>query len=82
MTTLNIRQKLHNYLEIADDKKVNAIYTILEEDIEGSSIEYSQELKNELDKRFEDLKSGKAIAISAEESKKRIEEITKATGKK
>ena len=82
MTTLNIRQKLHNYLEIADDKKVNAIYTILEEDIEGYSIEYSQELKNELDKRFEDLKSGKAIAISAEESKKRIEEITKVTGKK
>lgn len=77
MTTLSIRQKLHNYLEIADDKKVKAIYTILEEDIEESSIEYSQELKDELDKRFEDLKSGKAIAISAEESKKRIEEIMK-----
>lgn len=75
IATLGIRQKLHNYLEIADDKKVDAIFTILEEDIEESSVTYSDELKKELDKRHEDLKSGKAKSISAKNSKRRIEKI-------
>lgn len=75
MTIPGIRQKLHNYLEIADDKKVEAIFTILEEEIEESSIEYSDKLKKELDTRYEDLKSGKAKVISAKESKRRIEKI-------
>lgn len=82
MNTLGIRQKLHSYLEIADDKKVEAIFTILEEDIEESSIEYSDELKKELDKRHEDLKSGKAKAISAKDSKRRIEKIMELSHKK
>lgn len=51
------------------------MYTILEADIDGFSQGYSDELKKELDKRLEDLKSGKSKSISAEESKKRIEEI-------
>jgi hypothetical protein len=41
MTTSSIRQRLHNYLELADYKKVKAMYTILEEDIEEFSVEYS-----------------------------------------
>lgn len=81
MTTTSIRQKLHSYLELADDKKVKAMYTILEEDIEDLTIEYPDELKNELDKRLEDLKSGKSKSISAKESKKRINKIMQS-GKK
>lgn len=82
MTTAAIRQKLHNYLEVADGKKVKAMYAMLEEDIEESSVEYSDELKNELDKRFEDLQNGKVKSISAAESKKRIEKIMKSSRKK
>lgn len=81
MTTSSIRQKLHSYLELADDKKVKAMYTILEEDIEDLTIEYPDELKNELDKRLENLKSGKSKSISAKESKKRINKIMQS-GKK
>lgn len=43
MTNTAIRQKLHNYLEIADDKKLEAIYTIMENEIEESSITYTDE---------------------------------------
>jgi hypothetical protein len=39
MTTDTIRQQLHNsYLEIADDKKVKAFYTLMKEDIEESGV--------------------------------------------
>lgn len=81
MTTTSIRQKLHSYLEVADDKKIKAMYIMLEDDIEEFSFEYSDELKNELDKRLEDLKSGKSKTISAEDSKKRIDKIIQS-GKK
>jgi hypothetical protein len=34
MTAIAIRKKLVNYMKIADEKKVKAIYALLEEDIE------------------------------------------------
>jgi hypothetical protein len=48
MSTATIRQKLHSHLEIADDKKVKAIYAIMENEIEGSALEYSDEIKKNL----------------------------------
>jgi hypothetical protein len=78
MTTAIIKQKLHNYLEVADSKKLKALYTIIEDIVEDSSPEYSKELKADLNKRTTDLKLGKAKTISASESKKRIQEIIRA----
>jgi putative addiction module component (TIGR02574 family) len=75
MNTNVIRQKLHSYLEVADDKKVHAIYSMIEEEVEGSSVDYSDELKAELDNRFENYQAGKIKALTAEESKKRIQDI-------
>lgn len=37
--------------------------------------EYSDELKEELDKRYEDIVSGSAKLVTPEESKKRIDNI-------
>ena len=36
MTTAAIRQQLHQYIEISDDKKVEALYTLLQNDMETS----------------------------------------------
>ena len=58
------------------------MYIMLEEYFEESTVEYSDDLKKELDKRFADLKSGKAKSISTEEHKKIIEKIIKASHKK
>ncbi len=51
MDTSTIRQHLHNYLEVADDKKINAIYTMVEDEIKETIVEYSLEFKSELDSR-------------------------------
>lgn len=63
MDTATIRQQLHSYLEVADEKKINAIYTMVEDDIKENIIEYSPELKAELDSRVNYyLKGGKMIS--------------------
>lgn len=82
MTTSGIRQKLHSYLEVADDKKIKVMYVMLQEDIEESAVEYSDDFKKELDSRYAGYKSGKEKVISATQSKKRIQNLLKSRGKK
>lgn len=82
MDTAAIRQQLHNYLEVADDKKIKALYTIIKKDIQQIEFEYPDELKDELDKHYAEYKNGTAEMVTASESKSRIEEILKAGRKK
>ena len=82
MNTAAIRQKLHSYLEVADDKKVKAIYAIMENEIEESSVEYSDDFKAELDRRYAEYKSGKSKIVTAQESKRRIQRIVKSARNK
>jgi hypothetical protein len=81
MNTAAIRQELHNYLEVAEDKKVKAIYTMMQESIKESAVDYSDEFKAELDGRNESYKNGTAKMITAQESKKRIQKIINANRK-
>ena len=75
MSTEEIREKLHQLIETIEDKKAEAIYTLFEDDIEQQDeLEYSDEFKAELDKRFEYYKGGGKM-ISAEEADKQIKEI-------
>ena len=80
MTTSAIKQKLHNYLETADDKKVRAIYTLCEEEIAVEESKYTDDFKAELDSRTADYKSGKAKLVTSKESKRRIEQLLKSRG--
>jgi len=81
MTTVAIRKKLVDYLQVADDKKVKAMYALLEDEIEQEELEYSDEFKIELDKRYAGYKSGNVKMITAAESKKRVQKILKASRK-
>jgi hypothetical protein len=77
MTTVAIRKKLTDYLKVADEKKIKAIYALVEDEIDQFELEYSDELKVELDTRLNDYnKSGKMITAAA--AKKQIDQILKA----
>lgn len=68
MTTAAIREKLHEYINFADDKKVKAIYTMVEEEIiERLDLWEDQAFVKELDKRMADLESGKIKCSTLEE---------------
>ena len=76
MNTANIRQQLHGYLEIADDKKINSIYTMVEDEIKETIVEYTPEFKSELDKRVNYYLNGGEM-VSPAEMNKRLQAIRK-----
>jgi len=55
MTTTQTKQKLHQYIDTAEDKKLKAIYTLLENDIEEIYM-LSDEQKEMLKLSDEDIK--------------------------
>jgi hypothetical protein len=73
MNTSTIRQKLYEYIRVADDKKIKAIYTIIESDV-NESYEWwnDKDLVAELNSRSVGLKSGKNRGFSWEEVKKEL----------
>jgi hypothetical protein len=73
MTAITIRQKLYDYIRVAEDRKVKAIYTMLEDEIE-EIYDYWND-KNfvaELNKRSADYKSGKVKDMSWDKVKAQI----------
>jgi hypothetical protein len=73
MDTSTIRQRLYDYIKVADDKKIKAIYTIIESDINKMDEWWNDEnLIAGLDKRSSDLKSGKDLGVSWEELKNEL----------
>jgi hypothetical protein len=82
MNTATIRQKLHEYISTADDKKVKAIYTIIESDL-NEIYEWwdDKDLIAELDSRSDDLKTGKDKGYQWEEAKQEILKGRKTPGR-
>jgi putative addiction module component (TIGR02574 family) len=86
MTTKDIRQKLHEYIDSASDKKVKAFYVIVEDEIDDT---YENPLEDpsfvaEMDRRYEQYKADPSIGIPLEEVEKKARQLrTKAkAGKK
>jgi hypothetical protein len=68
MTSTAIRERLYDYIRIADDKKLKAIYWMLEDDI-SEKVEWWREhaFTKELDKDFDAWKIGKEKAYTLSE---------------
>lgn len=82
MTTTAIRKKLVDYLKTADDKKIKAIYTMVEDEINTKANDWDEPFITELEKRSKSLKSGTAKTYTWEETKKAAIEKVKTTKRK
>ena len=66
MTYTVVKEKLHNYIEHADQKKIKAIYTLLESDIENEErLVYDDETLQMLEQISENAFSGKSKTYTA-----------------
>lgn len=74
MTAVAIRKKLLSYLEVAEEKKVKAVYALLEDDIEQADWAYNVGLKKQLDDGYTYYKKGGKM-ISAAAANKVINKI-------
>jgi hypothetical protein len=78
MTATAIRQKLYDYIRIAEDKKIKAIYTMLEDEITGD-LEWWKDnvFTDELDRRYAAWQTGKEKGYTLKEVDASIEQLKK-----
>ena len=69
MSAAAIRKQLHGYLEVADDRKLKAIYVMVADEINTKTNDWDKDFVKELKKRSRDFQSGKAKTFSWEETK-------------
>lgn len=80
MDTTTIRKQLHDYIEVAEDKKIQAIYTMVEDEINEPLQDYSSEFKAELDERVSYYLTGGKM-VSATEMSERLQALRKKRNK-
>jgi predicted N-formylglutamate amidohydrolase len=70
MTTAAIREKLHDYINVADDEKVKAIYTLVEGQIvPGHHWASEEEFEADMDERYRRYEKGIDKGYSLDEVK-------------
>ena len=68
METQEIRKKLHDYVDSAEEEKVKAIYTVLESDINAIYDHWNDpEFVTEMDSRMKSIEDGTAKLLTIEE---------------
>ena len=72
MILATVKEKLHEYIDHADEKKIQAIYTLVENEIEIRNYQYDEETLDILRNTSRDYFSGKVKGYPEEESMKRI----------
>ncbi len=78
MKTVLLKEKLHHYIETAEEKKLKAIYAMVEDEIkEPENIWEDKDFVAELERREKAYKNGTAKMISLDESAKRAKQAVK-----
>jgi hypothetical protein len=68
MDTVVIRTELHDFINHADDKELEAMYTVVNESEKLHEWWKDKELVAELNRRYADLKSGKDKGMTMEQA--------------
>jgi hypothetical protein len=71
MTSVQLRKKLHQFIDRAEEKKLKAIYTMVEDDIEVESL-LTKEQMAELDSRLEEYYKGTGKNFSLPKALKKV----------
>ncbi|MGP8214294.1 MAG: addiction module protein [Bacteroidia bacterium] len=71
MNATTLKHKLHSFIDNAEQKKLKAIYTLFESEIETTSM-LTDEQKKELDFRLDEYMQGKSKSFTWEEAVKKI----------
>jgi len=69
MTATAIRQKLSNYIKIADEEKIKAIYTMVSDEINTEENELDESVVKELNRRSKSFTNNTAKTYTWEETK-------------
>ena len=80
MTFIEAKEKLHNYIEQADEQKVMDMLSLFEPETKTSGYIYSETTLNMLRERSEEYLADKATLSSVEESLARIQLQRKKNG--
>jgi hypothetical protein len=76
MKVAEMREQLYDMIRVADDKKVKAIYTLLENETPEENEWWKDEaFIAELDKRYEAWESGKEKGYTLEEMKASVQAL-------
>jgi TPP-dependent 2-oxoacid decarboxylase len=84
METSEIKKKLHEYIESAEEEKVKAIYTVLESDIENAVYDHwnDPDFVAEMDSRMKSIEDGTAKTVTMEEMFSQMDKIIKGSKQK
>ena len=72
MTLAAVKEKLHEFIDHADKKKIQAMYTLLESELTGTGHIYNDATLNMLNETSDAYHSGKMKGYSIDESIDRI----------
>jgi benzoyl-CoA reductase/2-hydroxyglutaryl-CoA dehydratase subunit BcrC/BadD/HgdB len=74
----SIRLKLYDYIRVADDKKLNAIYNLLENEIQETKEWWKDKLLvAELDRRVDALETGSDKGVTLDQLEASISKMRK-----
>lgn len=76
MSNTAIRNKLYDYIRVADDKKLNAIYHLLEQEIEQTNEWWKdKQFTKELDNRYQALENSSDKGVTVEQLEQSISKL-------
>lgn len=76
MSNAAIRNKLYDYIRVADDKKLIAIYNLLENEIEQTNEWWKdKKITQELNNRYQVLENGSDKGVTVEQLEQSISKL-------